>query len=94
MVLIFGPIPGPLGLTIMLLPEIAKLPPASKNGAPKFTVPVYGDPSLILTEKVATTAPFGVVSGTVGLSGVTVMTGPGAAAVAEAVAVAVEAPQR
>ena len=60
---------------MMLLPEIAKMPPASKLGAAKPTVPVNGDPSLIVAAKVATTAPGGVESGIVGLLGVTVITG-------------------
>jgi len=41
------------------------------------SVPVNGDPSLMVTVKLATTAPSGVVSGIVGLLGVTVITGTG-----------------
>jgi len=60
---------------MILLPEIVKIPPALSYGAAKPTVPVNGDPSLMVTVKLATTAPSGVVSGIVGLLGVTAITG-------------------
>jgi hypothetical protein len=46
----------------------------SKFGGPKAIVPVYTEESLILTVKDATDAPFVVVSGIVGVLGITVMT--------------------
>src|SRR5262245_27047948 len=76
-VVILGPTPGPAGLIIIFEPDSAKIPPASKLGAPKRTVPVNGEPSSMATEKPATTAPRGVVSDSCGVSGVTVIIGCG-----------------
>src|SRR6266704_583358 len=82
-----GPMPGPAGLISTLqeadpsafrtIVASEKTPPKSKYGAPKPTVPVNGEPSLILIVAVATTVPFGAVSGSVGATGATVITGTG-----------------
>ena len=61
-------------------PDIANMPPLSKYGAPKLTVPRNGEPSLIEIVNVATMAPSGVVSRIVGAAGVIEITGTGGAA--------------
>src|SRR5439155_11767353 len=84
----FGPTPGPLGLTMMLPdaepsgffwlgPTGRRFRQRRKLGAPNFTFPVNGDPSLTATEKAPTVARFAVVSGTSGVFGFTVITGLG-----------------
>lgn len=80
----FGPTPGPVGL-IRIWPDTVpsgflisgdneKTPPPSKLGEPNVTPPMNADRSFMLALKFATTAPFGVVSGIVGVLGITVIT--------------------
>jgi hypothetical protein len=79
--------PGPAGLTrlepvtepsgLWVSGDKENVPPNSRLGGAKATVPVNGEPSLIRTENEATIPPFGVVSGTEGSAGAIVMTDVG-----------------
>jgi hypothetical protein len=61
--------PGPLGLTITLLPDRENLPPSSKFGDEKAKVPLHGLPSLQVGTTVETKVLPGAVSKILGEGG-------------------------
>ncbi len=59
-----APTPGPCGLMITLLPDIATRPPSSKKGDPNPGIPVQ-----FVATMIESTVPLGVLSGIVTVGG-------------------------